>query len=67
MRRYQGLFFIFVSLLGCLLLSQTPPPDLASQQPTIKSEVRIVLVDVVVTQGKGGTVGGLHKEDLWSK
>jgi VWFA-related protein len=64
MRCYHALALIFVSLLGCLLLSQTPAPDVASQQPAIKSEVRIVLVDVVVTQGKGGTVGGLHKEDF---
>jgi VWFA-related protein len=64
MRRYHALALIFVSLLGCLLLSQTSPPDVASQQPIIKSEVRIVLVDVVVTQGKGETVGGLHKEDF---
>lgn len=42
--------------------SQTPNP--ASQEATIKSEVRIVLVDVVVTQGKGEPVLGLHREDL---
>ena len=64
MRRYYVLALIFVSLLGGLLLSQTPPPDVGSQQPVIKSEVRIVLVDVVVTKGKGETVGGLHKEDF---
>lgn len=44
--------------------SQSQAPNSASQTPTIKSEVRIVLVDVVVTQGKGEPVGGLHKEDL---
>src|SRR5271165_5389794 len=64
MARYHALALILVSLVGCLLLSQTPPPDVAAQQPAIKSEVRIVLVDVVVTQGKGETVGGLHKEDF---
>jgi VWFA-related protein len=42
--------------------SQTPSP--ASQARTIKSEVRLVLVDVVVTQGKGEPVGGLHREDF---
>jgi len=36
----------------------------ASQAPAIKSEVRIVVVDVVVTQPKGEPVGGLHKEDF---
>jgi VWFA-related protein len=34
------------------------------QQPTIKSDVRIVLVDVVVTGAKGQTTGGLKKEDF---
>jgi len=64
MRRYHLSALIFVPLLCCSLLSQTPPPSATSQQPVIKSEVRIVLVDVVVTQGKGETVGGLHKEDF---
>jgi VWFA-related protein len=35
-----------------------------SQGATIKSEVRIVLVDVVVTSGNGRPVGGLRKEDF---
>ena len=34
------------------------------QQPAIKSDVRIVLVDVVVTGAKGQTTGGLKKEDF---
>ena len=34
------------------------------QVPTIKTDVRIVLVDVVVTQGKGEPVVGLRKEDF---
>jgi VWFA-related protein len=42
------------------LQRQTPVP----QNPTIKSDVRIVLVDVVVTEGSGKSVEGLHKEDL---
>jgi VWFA-related protein len=43
---------------------QSPTQNSLSQSPAIKSEVRIVLIDVVVTQGKGDPVGGLHKEDL---
>src|SRR5579863_2765599 len=35
-----------------------------AQQPTIKSDVRIVLVDVVVTGAKGQPAGGLKKEDF---
>ncbi len=34
------------------------------QQPAIKSDVRIVLVDVVVTGAKGLTASGLKKEDF---
>jgi len=34
------------------------------QQPAIKSDVRIVLVDVVVTGAKGETASGLKKEDF---
>ena len=40
--------------------SQAPVP----QAPTIKSEVRIVLVDIVVTEGNGKSVEGLSKDDL---
>jgi VWFA-related protein len=48
------------------LLAQvpSPAPNSHGQTPAIKSEVRIVLLDVVVTQNKGEPVGGLHKEDL---
>ena len=35
-----------------------------SQIPTIKTEANVVLVDVVVTQGKGEPVVGLHREDF---
>ncbi|HEY2822977.1 MAG TPA: VWA domain-containing protein [Candidatus Acidoferrum sp.] len=35
-----------------------------AQQPTIKSEVRMVLVDVVVTGAKGQAASGLKKEDF---
>src|SRR5580698_9074482 len=34
------------------------------QQPTIKSDVRIVLVDVVVTGAKGAPAAGLKKGDF---
>jgi VWFA-related protein len=36
----------------------------AAQQPAIKADVRIVLVDVVVTGAKGQTAAGLKKEDF---
>jgi VWFA-related protein len=56
------------------LYSQTAPPgsgSLGSASPrsgtpvtTIKSKVRLVLVDVVATNGKGEAVPGLRKEDF---
>ena len=42
----------------------SPPTNSNVQIPTIKSEARIVLVDVVVTEAKGQPVGGLRKEDF---
>jgi hypothetical protein len=58
--------------LHCLVLllpvgslhSQTPAPDAGNGVTTIKTRVRLVLVDVVVTNGRGEAVTGLHKEDF---
>ena len=44
------------------LQGQSPVPQ--TSPPTIKSEVRIVLVDVVVTESNGKSAEGLRKEDL---
>jgi VWFA-related protein len=46
------------------LQSQTSPPDSGNTVATIKTKVRLVLVDVVVTNGKGDAVTGLHKDDF---
>lgn len=46
------------------LQGQTPTPQTPTPAPAIRSEVRIVLVDVVVTEANGKSVGGLHKEDF---
>src|SRR5271170_1016100 len=46
------------------LNSQTARPDSGKAVPTIERNVRLVLVDVVVTNGKGDAVTGLHKEDF---
>jgi VWFA-related protein len=64
MCRYHLWIFACGSLAASSFQVQTAPPNAASQQPTIKSEVRIVLVDVVVTRGNGGPVPGLLKEDF---
>jgi len=38
--------------------------DQANAQPVIKSKVNVVLVDIVVTKGKGEPVPGLRQEDF---
>jgi VWFA-related protein len=49
---------------GSRLYSQSKPPDSTNPAAPIKSKVSLVLVDVVVTNGKGDVVTGLHKEDF---
>ncbi len=51
-------------LLARSLHSQTAPPNAGNAVPTIKSNVRLVLVDVVVTNSKGEAVTGLGKQDF---
>ena len=51
-------------LLAFPLHSQTAAPDSGNAVATIKSKVRLVLVDVVVTNGKGDAVTGLQKPDF---
>src|SRR4029077_12356683 len=55
--------FALLPLAISLSYAQNPPTT-TGQSPVIKSEVRIVLVDVVVTQGGGEPVAGLNKEDF---
>ena len=59
--RFLGLVPLFLVLS---LHSQTAAPDPGNTVTTIKSKVRLVLVDVVVTNGKGEAVTGLHKDDF---
>jgi VWFA-related protein len=47
-----------------LTQSQTAAPNNAGSIPTFKTKVRLVLVDVVVTNNKGEPVPGLHKADF---
>jgi VWFA-related protein len=49
---------------GLSLQAQTASSDSGNTVATIKSKVRLVLVDVVVTNGKGDAVTGLYKEDF---
>jgi VWFA-related protein len=63
LRGFWWLGGLLVLMAGALALAQNPP-SAVGPGPVIKSEVRIVLVDVVVTQGKGEPVAGLRKEDF---
>lgn len=64
----QSSFFCLISLLSivgrCYAQQAQPNPTSGGQTPTFKSEVRVVLIDVVVTDGKGKPVGGLRKKDF---
>ncbi|HEY6339699.1 MAG TPA: VWA domain-containing protein [Candidatus Sulfotelmatobacter sp.] len=65
--RLRGFCFFLLVVLpaGVVSLhSQTPAHDSGKAAPTIKSTVRLVLVDVVVTNGKGDAVTGLKKGDF---
>jgi len=46
------------------LQSQIASPDSGNAVAKIKTKVRLVLVDVVVTDGKGDAVAGLNKQDF---
>jgi VWFA-related protein len=64
LRRHCFLWLVLLSFLAPSLHAQNAPAKPAGDLPAIKSEVRIVLVDVVVTKGKGEPIPGLHKEDF---
>ena len=57
-------FFVLLATSVAPLYTQTANPDPSKAVPTIKSNVRLVLVDVVVTNGKGEAVTGLHKDNF---
>jgi VWFA-related protein len=58
--RYLLLFLILISFL----YSQTQPSNPSAPVSTFKANVRVVLVDVVVTAGKDEPVSALHKSDF---
>jgi VWFA-related protein len=57
-------WLVLLPLVAVSLSSQTTVPDSGSAVTTVQAKVRVVLVDVVVTSGKGDSVTGLHKEDF---
>jgi VWFA-related protein len=52
-----------LTITGAPLCAQTPPPP-TSAASTIKVEVRVVLLDVVVINDKGDPVSGLFKDQF---
>lgn len=54
-----------IPLLSVVMLhSQTAAPESGKPAVTIKTQARLVLVDVVVTNAKGEAVTDLHKDDF---
>lgn len=60
--RFVLFLFTVNSVQVQVLRAQTE--NSTNQVPTIKSEVRAVLADVVVTQSNGAPVAGLHRQDF---
>ena len=65
LRCYRGLLcLVLLPSVAIQLYSQTAATDSGNAVATVKSSVRLVLVDVVVTNGKGEAVTGLQKDDF---
>ena len=62
--RYPLSCFVLLLLIVVSLQSQTAVPDSTTTVTTIQTKLRVVLVDVVVTDNKGQPVPGLRKEDF---
>jgi hypothetical protein len=62
--RCCSVWLVLLPLVAVSLPSQTTVPDSGSAVTTVQAKVRVVLVDVVVTSGKGDPVTGLHQQDF---
>jgi VWFA-related protein len=60
----SGFWFVVAALSVFPVQSQDPPPGSTPGAPTFKAESRIVVVDVVVTDGKGQSVDGLSQNSF---
>ncbi|HUA16458.1 MAG TPA: VWA domain-containing protein [Verrucomicrobiae bacterium] len=60
----RGALLALLPLCAFTVDSQQAPSDSAKAQATFRANVRVVLVDVVVTKGMGEPVIGLPKEDF---
>ena len=56
------MYFALLPLCAASLFSQTAPSD--SRVTIFRAETRLVLLDVVVTNGKGEPVSSLHRDDF---
>ena len=63
-RRDAWPLFFLLAVASVHAQNSSSQTNSSGQVPTIKTEVRVVLVDVVVTQGKGEPVTGLRKDDF---
>jgi VWFA-related protein len=61
---FSAACIVLVAFSALTLHSQNPPSNSAPVAPTFKAEARTVVVDVVVTDRKGQSVGGLRKTDF---
>jgi VWFA-related protein len=62
---FQHHCFSWLVLLSCISLARSQTGEIAeTANPIFKSQVRLVLVDVVVTDQNSQPVTGLHKEDF---
>ena len=64
LRGYYWAWPALLLLTATSLDSQTTAPDSGSAMPAFKAQVRLVLLDVVVTNGKGEPVPDLRREDF---
>lgn len=58
------LFSAVLSLAGASPRAQNAAPNSTANLPAIKAKVNVVVVDAVVTNGKGEAVSGLDKKDF---
>ncbi len=62
--RSSVLFLVLGASIASAPQSQTVPQSNGNLTPVFKAKARLVLVDVVVTNGKGDPVSGLKKQDF---
>jgi len=62
--RSSVLFLVLGASIASAPQSQTVPQSNGNPTPIFKAKARLVLVDVVVTNGKGDPVPGLKKQDF---